>query len=437
MSTEPFFYRINDFGILFMNLMSTTSRLDKEFYLDSFKKVNPEYVEDLTYILETLVGKHPIGWTFVNRGYNPQQQEFQSIKEMIQHCESLESHTFFDTVEAEKAIGVYGEFLVPIVNRTLKLGINKSLLVKDDITPMLAKKFDARPVKGIFAVTEKLDGNRCVAKYVDGQWQFFSRTGKKMNVNFNMEGFDTSCIYDGEVMSAEQTALSIERYLSILDPAHRIEPGINTEEAQLMFNKTTGLIARKGINKTGLIYNVFDIISDTPYIQRRELLNEHESTNDTRILPTLYVGDNLSTFDELLLHITSMGGEGIMLNRLERNYENKRTDALLKYKMVQTMDMAVVGILPGEGKYEGCVGALTCELKTEDGKHIVCAVGSGLTDTARMMWANHPEFIVGKIVTIGYHEITQDRANIGTNEYSLRFPRLITVREDKKESSEF
>lgn len=436
MSTK-FNERCVDFEVLFDHLMGTNSRLDKECMLDGFKEYHPEYVDDLTYILETLIGKHPIGWTFVNRGYNPQQQEFQTIKQMIQLCENLESRTFYDTIEAEKAIGIYGEFLAPIVNRTLKLGINKSVLAKDDITPMLAKKFEAKPVKGIFAVTEKLDGNRCVAKYVDGQWQFFSRTGKKMSVNFNMEGFDTNCIYDGEVMSAEQTALSVERYLSILDPTHRTEPGINTEEAQLMFNKTAGLIARKGINKTGLIYNVFDIISDAPYIQRRELLNEHESTSDTRILPTLYTGDNMSKFDKLLLHITSMGGEGIMLNQLDRGYENKRTDALLKYKMVQTMDMAVTGILPGEGKYENCVGALMCELKTEDGKHITCAVGSGLTDISRMLWNLHPEFIVGKIVTVGYHEITQDRANIGTNEYSLRFPRLITVREDKKESSEF
>ena len=434
--SKQFNERCVDFEVLFDHLMETNSRLDKEYMLDGFKKYHPDCIDDLTYILETLVGKHPIGWTFVNRGYNPQQQEFESIKQMIKLCESLESHTFFDTVEAEKAIGVYGEFLAPIVNRTLKLGINKSVLVKEDTSPMLAKKYEGFPIQTV-AVTEKLDGNRCIAKYVDGQWQFTSRSGKKMNVNFNMEGFDTSLIYDGEVMSAEQTKLSVERYLSILDPTHRTEPDVSTAEAQLMFNKTTGLIARKGFNKTGLIYNVFDIISDAPYIQRRELLNEHESTEDTRILPTLYVGNNISTLDNLLLHVTAMGGEGIMLNKLERSYENKRTDALMKYKMVQTMDMAVVGVTPGEGKYEGCVGAIVCELMTEDGKHIYCSVGSGLTDVARMIWAKHPERIVGKIVTVGYHEITQDRANIGTNEYSLRFPRLITVRNDKNESSEF
>lgn len=432
-----FSYRLREFITLFDELTATTSRIDKEYIIGTFEDKHPEYKDDLTYVMETLVGKHPIGWTFVDRGPNPQQEKFSTIKQMIQLCENLESRTFFDTIDAEKRIGVYGDFLEPIVNRTLKLGINKSLLAKEDTSPMLAKKYEGTMLPGIWAVTEKLDGNRCVAKYVDGQWQFFSRSGKKMNVSFNMEGFDTSCIYDGEVMSAEQTALSVERYLSILDPTHRTEPDVNTEEAQLMFNKTTGLIARKGFNKTGLIYNVFDIISDAPYAQRRDLLNEHESTSNTRILPTLYTGDNISTFDQLLLHITTMGGEGVMLNRLDRGYENKRTDALLKYKMVQTMDMVVIDTEEGSGKYEGGVGALVCELTTTDGKHILCRVGSGLTDTARFLWANHPEFIVGKIVTIGYHEVTQDRMNIGTSEYSLRFPRLITVREDKKESSEF
>jgi ATP-dependent DNA ligase len=132
-----------------------------------------------------------------------------------------------------------------------------------------------------------------------------------------------------------------------------------------------------------------------------------------------------------------MGGEGIMLNRINRGYEHRRTDALLKYKQVQFMDMRVTGWYMGTGKYADLVGGLNCVLEAADGKIITCDVGSGLSDAQRFVWACDPSRIVGKIVQIGYHELTQSEENRGTNMYSLRFPRLIKVRTDKSETSEF
>ena len=101
------------------------------------------------------------------------------------------------------------------------------------------------------------------------------------------------------------------------------------------------------------------------------------------------------------------------------------------------MDMEVKGWYGGTGKYEGMVGGLICELTTHDGKKISCDVGSGLSDAQRFDWALRPMNIVGKIVQIGYHELTQSEENYGTNKYSLRFPRLIKVRNDKNSTSEF
>lgn len=60
-----------------------------------------------------------------------------------------------------------------------------------------------------------------------------------------------------------------------------------------------------------------------------------------------------------------------------------------------------------------------------------------MSDVQRMEWAVEPSRIIGKIVQIGYHEMTQSEENIGTNVYSLRFPRLIKVRTDKTDTSEF
>jgi DNA ligase-1 len=437
--------RVQVFDFLFDTLQSTSGRLAKEQAVKIFEQTYPELIEDWTYILETLDGKHPIGWTFIprfrsietKRELMPYMDGIHTIKKMIRLCESAHDKTFTTTNHIEHTIGIYGDFLAPIVNRTLRLGIGKSLLEKTNITPMLAKKYEGGFLHDDFVVTEKLDGNRCVAAYNKDTlyWEFYSRSGKPMKVDFDMTGFDTDFIYDGEVMSTDQTDLSIKRYDSILndtDFAHA------TFDAQLMFNRTSGLINRHGTGKKGLIYNVFDIVDDNKYTNRREVLASMDARGaDVRILPTLYIGNDVNVIKSLLGRMTQMGGEGIMLNRVDRGYEHKRSDALLKYKQVQFMDMRVVNLYGGSGKYEGLVGGITCALETSDGKKIECDVGSGLSDEQRYWWAHQPSEIIGKIVQIGYHEITQKEENIGTNCYSLRFPRLIKVRTDKNSTSEY
>ena len=429
--------RIQVFDLFFDALQSTNSRLEKEAEVKTFLSVYPELKEDWTYILETLDGKHPIGWTFVARA-NPNEmgRSFASIKEMIQYCKDTVDKSYIATTNKECGINMYGDFLAPIVNRTLRLGIGKSLLAKSDITPMLAKKYEGGFLVGDVVVTEKLDGNRCVAAYNKDTltWEFYSRSGKPMKVDFDMSGFDTGVIYDGEVMSEAQTELSDRRFRAIIDD---IDFEQDTKDAQLLFNKTSGLINRHSSNKKGLVYNVFDIIDSSPYYERREYLNDVHTSGDVRILPVLYAGRDMKIVKSLLGRITQMGGEGVMLNRIDRAYDQKRSDALLKYKQVQFMDMRVIDLYTGTGKYDGLVGGICCAMTTDDKKMITCDVGSGLSDAQRFVWANDPSRIIGKIVQIGYHELTQSEENIGTCNYSLRFPRLIKVRNDKGETSEY
>jgi len=430
--------RCNAFNVLFHELQSTNSRTTKENMVKYFKRVNPDLQEDLNYIFETLAGKHPIGWTFKGRATNSDVSRFKTIKEVIEACERLTPKTIENTSRLENELGFVGIALEDVLNRTLRLGIGNSQLVKTKLTPMLAKKYDGQTLNNPVFVTEKLDGNRCIAHYDGDKWCFTSRSGKPLNVNFDMTGLDTDCIYDGEIMSTQQTLLSAKRYQTIIDKLPASEFGYDTKQSQLLFNQTSGLINRHG-EKSGLVYNIFDFVSDACYYARREYLNTFDlnHTQDVRILPVLYTGTDTNKINTLLDMIVQMGGEGIMLNISDRGYENKRTDALMKYKQVQFMDMLVVDVVPGSGKYTGLIGALTCAVKTDDGKLISCDVGTGLSDAQREQWAIDTDQIIGKIVQVGYHELTQDRTFIGTNVYSLRFPRLIKVRDDKNETSEY
>lgn len=434
-------YRLKIFESLFLELQWTTSRTEKELLVKEFEDKHPDFKEDWIYILETLDGRHPIGWTMTSL-YNVQDLDgvkmFNSIKEMIQYCEALPNKSNLAIAKCEKALAPYLAFLAPIVNRTLRLGIGKSLLKTRSYTPMLAKKYEGDYLPKDVVVTEKLDGNRCIAAYNKDKeaWEFRSRSGKLMQVNFDMTGMNQDLVYDGEVMSTAQTLASEKRYRAILDDV-RFDTIDDTQKSQLLFNETSGLINRHG-TKSGLIYNVFDIITDGRYNERRKMLAECEFRSpDLRLLPTLYSGNNRDYINVLLDMIVQMGGEGIMLNISTAEYEQKRSNALLKYKQVQYIDMRVNDVYLGTGKYAGLIGGLRCEMTTEDGKHISCDVGSGLCDADRIGWLLHPEAIIGSIVQVGYHELTQNRADIGTNNYSLRFPRLIKVRFDKNETSEY
>ena len=432
--------RIDYFSYIFNLLQDTNSRVEKELIV---KEIPNVYKEDFDYIIECLAGKHVFGYRYykvtpiINQKINDA-----TIKQVLQFLQNpIKEHNLTaSNISNYIAMTTFWyDFFEPIVNRTLRLGIGESLIDKVDTSPMLAKKFEngiPYDPKGYY-VTEKLDGNRCIAKYVDGKWHFLSRNGKEMHVDFDMSGLDTSYIYDGEVVSIEQAKLSLTIYDKVV---HNIQP--NTFFTY-NFGDTSGLINNHNTNKK-LIYNIFDIITDAPYRFRREELHRidylQELSNQVLIHPVLKYFktlDELEACQNILNDVTSLGGEGLMNNLASETYLHKRTDQILKLKKVYTMDMKVYDISYGEGKYEGMIGALEAVAKTDDGKTIICSVGTGLSDEQREEWSIDTSRIMGKTIEVSYFSLSQTKQDreYGTNIYSLRFPRLKRVRDDKDETS--
>ena len=330
----------------------------------------------------------------------------------------------------------WAEFFEPIVNRTRKIGIGRSILPNDGLSAQLAKKYEGKLAysKTGYFVTEKLDGNRCIARWDGIKWVFTSRNGKEMHVNFDMSNLPKDFIYDGEILSPEQAAMSdaIYNYINERQICMKFDD---------QFSATSGLINRHDKNKK-LVYNIFDIMVDgASYWERREALERLEFGKDTKLVRVLHKSSTAEGLEDvlpiLLADVTDIGGEGIMINLGDRPYVHKRTDGLLKMKKVQTIDMKVVDLEWGSGKYDGQVGALVCQCHTDDGKMIYCNVGTGLSDDQRLGWAIHPELIMNKIVEVGYFSLSQNAIDKGSNVYSLRFPRLKSVRTDKNETSEY
>lgn len=402
---------------LFLQLSSSDGKNDKAFILANFKNEHYDLVDDINFCFEVLAGKHKLGYTY---------ELFLSTK-IIGASDMYKTHTIRDFVEELKKLAptyanivhAYAmtpvgcaEFIEALVNRKFKLGISNSSEMLTPYSPMLAKRYPDSVHEGEYYVQEKLDGNRCIAVYnnENGCWDFWSRSGKPLKVSFDMSWASADHVFDGEVMTL----------------AHA-----GTRD----FNVTSGAINSKYGDKSQLHYYIYDIIDNTKsYSKRKEILDDYADKvgDDCTILPVL---DKVSVYknpdynwrlDEWLDKITSKGGEGIMLRDPDAVYQiGKRSDALLKYKKVQTMDLRIIDWNPGNGKYEGAIGSFVCE--TDDGSISVNV--AGMSDNVR--WSN-PEEWIGKIIEVAYFDISKSKTK---DTMSLRFPRMKKVRDDKTTTS--
>lgn len=95
-----------------------------------------------------------------------------------------------------------------------------------------------------------------------------------------------------------------------------------------------------------------------------------------------------------LARIEALGGEGVMLYRLEAPYRAGRGGALVKLKSYQDDEARVVAYLPGKGKFKGMMGSLL----VEDAQGRRFKLGTGFSDAERQQ---PPE--IGSVVNYRYN----------------------------------
>lgn len=327
------------------------------------------------------------------------------------------------------------DLVTSIIKKDLKLGVDAKTLNKvygEGFVPtfdiMLAEKFDdfADYVEDkTFIITEKLDGVRCVLFFENGCPQFFSRLGQPISKLVELEKqaqlLDKNFVYDGELL------LRNDQHLPSED----------------LYRKTVTVTSSDN-EKKNVIFHLFDKISkedfmkgfsEVPAIQRKtDLHGELSKLNGAPNLKEaemLYVGKDLLKIEQFLNEYIAMQKEGIMLNIADAPYESKRTKNLLKVKKFHTADVLVKELIEGEGALVGKLGAVMVEFNV-NGKSYTCKVGSGFKEEERDFFWNNQKEIKGKIIEIGYFNITKNQKN---SDYSLRFPTFKHLRPDKTEIS--
>ena len=183
--------------------------------------------------------------------------------------------------------------------------------------------------------------------------------------------------------------------------------------------------------------------------QRFEILKKSisEAEDDIRLVDNIRTEsrEKVAEFDN---RATSEGHEGIMMKALDAKYKpGKRVGYMVKLKPVmETLDLAVIGAKWSEGRRSGWLGRLKlgCYNESKGSYEMIGRMATGLTDEQLEEITNKLEPLIvdesGRevnvkpeiIVEVEYEEI-QDSPNYESN-YALRFPRMKSFREDKKEA---
>ena len=323
----------------------------------------------------------------------------------------------------------YREFYKQMITKTFRLGADAKLINKciPGLIPtfdvMLGTPIDKVKFKGDewISISKKLNGTRCV--FVGDKC--ITRQGKEY------KGLD-HIIKDIKAMGYSNFFIDGELL-------YKNKEGLSDSEA---FQKGTGIAMSKDAEKTQLKFVIFDMFPLEEFWNGKSRLSYKLRKNgylnalrkdiikcmfveNIEVVQMCYEGTDHSQIWKWLDYAEENDWEGIILN-LDTLYECKRTKNLIKVKKFFSCDIKCTGVEEGTGRNKGALGALICDYK---GNKV--NVGSGFSDDDRKQIWQHPEDIIGKIITVKYKEETKNK----DGGISIQFPVFETVRFDKNEPS--
>ena len=347
-------------------IASTSGRNDKETILK--KNQSNEKLKDVFYFIYNTYILTGLSTKKINKKTKEKGKTFDNFEDMKNYILKHNTGTDHDIATVQNFIKnqpiELQDFYKKVFTKDLKIGITSGTLNKiygKDFIPefavLLAKKFEehSHKIKGNFVVTEKIDGNRIIVIKDNGIVKSFTRQGNQYEGLEEIESDIANLpldnvVFDGELIADTQGS------------THEI------------YTETTSKARKKGSNKTGLLFHIFDILpleefqkgqSKDKCIDRKHKLSCLFANYDLphcREVKPLYIGSDLSKVSELMKYANEQQWEGLMLN-LDMPYVCKRSDYILKVKVFNEADVRVLNVLEGTGKNVGKLGSITIQFQ--------------------------------------------------------------------------
>jgi DNA ligase-1 len=248
---------------------------------------------------------------------------------------------------------------------TSTLGLPQPMLAQADIR----KLADADTIW----VQPKLDGMRMIVTRQNGKTFAYSRGGKPITTVQHILDQADHILQDGEFLDGELYVHG-ESLQTIMSWAKRQQP-----------------------DSESLVFNMFDVIDDIPFIQRFSGIQSRIIEAGLEHVRTVYT-DELTddcSLPQYMRQARRMGFEGLILRDDSTPYQaGKRSKGLIKVKQFLDAEFLVLEVTTGA---QG-MPVLICE--TEE-HHTFRVTAPG--NHAEKQWAlENPEFFVGHYVTVKY-----------------------------------
>jgi DNA ligase-1 len=316
-----------------------------------------------------------------------------------------------------------------------------SVMLNHPIKMMLATLGEGIPAAlqemGTAAIEWKFDGARVQIHKDEGKIRIFSRRLEDVTASLpeivqaaKNQIQAKSAILDGEAVATGQDG----RPMAFQEILKRFRRKYNVEKLASQIPLRLFLF--------DLIYLDGKSVVDLSLLERRALLAQ---IADPSLLADQTLSDDPEVAEKIYRTALEAGHEGLMIKNPASIYSpGKRGKNWLKIKPVmETLDLIVIGAKWGEGRRASFLGSyrLGC-LDAETGKLLdIGWVATGLTDEALsdltemfrdlivVQKGMEVELKPGVIFEVAYEEI--QRSPNYSSGYALRFPRLVTVRDDK------
>jgi DNA ligase 1 len=294
-------------------------------------------------------------------------------------------------------------------------------------------------------IEDKYDGIRAQAHVRDGRVRLFSRRLNDVTASYPEVAAALSDIRDGAILDGEIVAIRDDRVLPFRILQARLQRK-SVDEALL--------------REVPIAYVVFDLLAHGDELLLEESLSRRRERLSELIVPNAQLA--LAPFERIdearaavvnarFEQARARGNEGLMLKRIDAPYApGRRGKWWLKLKReLSTLDVVVVAVEWGNGKRAGVLSDYTFAVRADDGR--LATIGkaySGLTDVEiaelTPWFLDHrlaPERrrekaraweipVEPKIVLEVAFDVIQ-KSDLHESGFSLRFPRIVRVRDDK------
>lgn len=348
-----------------------------------------------------------------------------TIKRIVNFLNSLEND-------------VYVETFLNIIDKNLKIRMDSKSINKavPELIPVfevsLCKVYEDYKAKvnferDLWYASRKLDGCRCVVIIKDGHVTSWSRQGKM---------FETLRVLENEILELNRRKGNFLNH-KVLDGEICIVDSVGNEDFKSIMKE----IRRKDHTIPNPMYIMYDMMNLDEFergITTRtfgeRLVELCETMEDMgkhfKVLEQTRITSQ-EHFDRLFAEAQSRGWEGLVIRR-DDNVICRRTDSMLKRKAFKDAEYIVTSV--ETGPFRSIVNGREVVEDVVTNFHIThrgndVSVGSGLSLEQRRYFKEHPEELVGKMVTIQYFEETENTKG----EFSLRFPTLKYIYENGRD----